>query len=560
MATRRKTSSIWNHFTLKDGKAQCNYCSEFLSTCASNTGNLARHLRRKHPAVAFCLGIKRESGLFNKTSSEASTSKTEHDHTMEHIDNYDYMQNTDPLFMHEASEIDAQLVKMIARDVHSLSIIEGPEFRKLLMLLNPGYNVPTRETLTQTLLPQIYEQTLNSVGNEISNATSVCISIESWTSFKGEFYMVLTAHYIDKDHNRCAKLLSSLRYTGLEINALLKNELNKWDVLEKIEAVVSDISPAIHKALTIEGWSKITCFANILNNVLLNGIRELHAAVIKMKQVAENHEESLLSPELIEDMTYRWNSLYDILNCIIASKDHLSEEDWEIAEHSLQILKPFYEVTMEISADKYVSLSKIIVYCRLLCQHLDIHKRKETVPIVKKLIKELRDSMHRTFYINHDVESNQLYAEATILDPRFKKNGFSDQTKYYKAFANLRQTFQENCAPIQKTQDLFPGSIWEQYIIENSVPEYDGSGAVELERYIEEPIVSLHEDPLMWWSSRKLVYPHLYEVVLKRLNIPGNAIPGERIFTKAGSELNERRASLGSKYLAELQFIASNAD
>ncbi|XP_026482485.1 zinc finger BED domain-containing protein 4-like [Ctenocephalides felis] len=245
-------------------------------------------------------------------------------------------------------------------------------------------------------------------------------------------------------------------------------------------------------------------------------------------------------------MTYRWNSLYDMLNRIIASKDHLSEEDWEIAEHSLQILKPFYEVTMEISADKYVSLSKIIVYCRLLCQHLDMHKRKETVPIVKKLIKQLRYSMHQSFYIEHDLESNQLYAEATILDPRFKKNGFSDQTKYHKALANLKQTFKENCAPIQKTQNLFPGSIWEQYIIETSVPEYDGSGANELSRYIEEPIVSLHEDPLMWWSSRKLVYPHLYEVVLKRLNIPGNSIPSERIFTKVARELNERRASLGS--------------
>lgn len=39
-----------------------------------------------------------------------------------------------------------------------------------------------------------------------------------------------------------------------------------------------------------------------------------------------------------------------------AAKDDLllSKEDWYVVEHSLQILKPFYEVTTKISVDRYV--------------------------------------------------------------------------------------------------------------------------------------------------------------------------------------------------------------
>ncbi|XP_026471365.1 zinc finger BED domain-containing protein 1-like [Ctenocephalides felis] len=185
------------------------------------------------------------------------------------------------------------------------------------------------------------------------------------------------------------------------------------------------------------------------------------------------------------------------------------------------------------------------------------------------MVKNLNDAMRKRFYDKCNVESNKLYAEATILDPRFKKNGFSDITKYEKSVANLKKKFEENCLDLQvknmtkQTEHSLSESVWQYYNSGNSVSEYRShvaAGVIELNRYINEPIVSPNKDPLKWWYSNKLIYPNLYQLVLKRLNIIATSVPCERIFSKAGLTLTERRTRLNPKHLAELLFIGSNTE
>jgi len=35
------------------------------------------------------------------------------------------------------------------------------------------------------------------------------------------------------------------------------------------------------------------------------------------------------------------------------------------------------------------------------------------------------------------------------------------------------------------------------------------SGIIELDRYMQEPLLDRHEDPLKWWHERKHTYPYL---------------------------------------------------
>lgn len=49
MSANRSTSDIWYHFTkFADGKAKCRYCQAVLSMSSGSTGNLRRHLTKKH--------------------------------------------------------------------------------------------------------------------------------------------------------------------------------------------------------------------------------------------------------------------------------------------------------------------------------------------------------------------------------------------------------------------------------------------------------------------------------------------------------------------------------
>lgn len=91
------------------------------------------------------------------------------------------------------------------------------------------------------------------------------------------------------------------------------------------------------------------------------------------------------------------------------------------------------------------------------------------------------------------------------------------------------------------------------------VPENTtAAGIIEVDKYIQEPIVNRMEDPLLWWHSRKSVYPLLYQYILKRLNIVATSVPCKRIFSKAGLTLTSRRRRLKASKVSMMLFIGSN--
>ena len=58
------------------------------------------------------------------------------------------------------------------------------------------------------------------------------------------------------------------------------------------------------------------------------------------------------------------------------------------------------------------------------------------------------------------------------------------------------------------------------------------SATIEIDKYLAETILSRSKDPLEWWEMRKLIYPKLYAIMVKRLCIPATSVPCERIFQR----------------------------
>lgn len=124
-----------------------------------------------------------------------------------------------------------------------------------------------------------------------------------------------------------------------------------------------------------------------------------------------------------------------------------------------------------------------------------------------------------------DLESNSLYADASILDPRFKQKGFRSVDAFKKAAESLRRRVVEVRLPREEVegpgdhQDTLPtaepsNSIWGYFDAEMSKITRPGNpvaaGIRELNKYLNEEYLNRKEDPLQWWHSRRHLYPHVH--------------------------------------------------
>lgn len=290
--------------------------------------------------------------------------------------------------------------------------------------------------------------------------------------------------------------------------------------------------------------------------------------------------------KLKQDVVTRWNSTFDMLQRFYKLKEaiistlaildtqheQLSSHDWIIVEKTIDILEIFYDITNEISAENNVSLSKVIVLCKIMIRHVNkkLNEEGTSGPIeIRLLLNTLRQQLNDRF---KNVENNALYAEATILDPRFKKYGFRDENMCKIAINNLKKknylamSSAPQCASAESNEETIVEpttsknkSIWEDFDTElNSrlrPQNQTAAGIRELDKYIDDEMLPRTYDPLKWWEERKRIYPMLYNFMLKRLCI---VVPCERVFSKAGHILNERRTSLKDDKVNKILFLNCN--
>ena len=65
-------------------------------------------------------------------------------------------------------------------------------------------------------------------------------------------------------------------------------------------------------------------------------------------------------------------------------------------------------------------------------------------------------------------------------------------------------------------------------------------------------------DPLKWWKKREMAYPRLCKLVKARLCIVATSVPSERVFSKTGQLVSERRNRLSPAKVSQLAFLNFN--
>lgn len=122
---------------------------------------------------------------------------------------------------------------MIVKEYYPFSIVEDKEFKKLINMLNPGYSLPSRKTLSVSLLPVLYNKIYDEIKLDIEvNAHYVSLTTDAWTSLKNESYMAVTVHCIDMSCQLKSYVLQCTqfpeRHTSENIKNSLQNTIKNW--------------------------------------------------------------------------------------------------------------------------------------------------------------------------------------------------------------------------------------------------------------------------------------------------------------------------------------------
>ncbi|XP_033254308.1 zinc finger BED domain-containing protein 1-like [Drosophila miranda] len=528
MSLIRKYSEIWNHFEeVGRQEAKCKYCKSILS-CKSQS-NLSRHLKSKHPAsMEPVIRQNTDGSIFVQSAQPKITSFAER-----------------PVPASKAQQIDLQLVRMIAKGHHALRLVEEPEFKKFIHDVSQAsnYKLPTRKTLTSSLIPKIRDEYTGTIIEELRAATAVCLTTDGWTSITNESYLAVTVHFIDEESTMLTSYTLACQafeasHTAANLCSFLEKIVTEWDLKNKVAALASHNAHNIALAIRTGNWSQIRCFAHTLNLIVQKALDKMSSVRRKAKAISEYFHRSssglkklkdmqallkLADLKLTQEVPTRWNSTFKMFERLSILKEAvvaalstrtdliLSPEDWDVIDGVLPVLKPFYEVTEEISAEKNVTLSKIIALTGLLQR-----KMAQIYPTVKnnlvaEVINEIINEMDGRF---NDFEANILYAESTVLDPRFKGRAFKSAEAFKKSVADinkkLAQTIRSLPEPPEEAisnKKQEEDTIWAEFdttFQQVSQPTNNTAASIrEMDKYLAEEYISRKDDPLVWWNQRK---------------------------------------------------------
>lgn len=624
----RKRSEVWLHFSVVSSeKAKCDICKNVFSYKGGATSNLQKHLKSKHISVLCPADTLPSPSIKSRTSvviEPVAGSSSAPDYIP---DNQEENKDSEEIISHQVAQIppkpkqtkissfsvrpasisrtkhlNEKVLDMIIRDLQPFSVVEDAGFKDLVAALDPSYQVPSRTTFSRNLLIQKFEDATMKIKLLLKEAEIATLTTDTWTSRAVENYMALTVHYLDKEWNMKSILLGCLHFKEQHTSENIRNELlnilRNWELSEKIHAVVTDNARNITGAIKLTGWPHLPCLAHTLNLVVQDALKLIHPIQCKAKKIVEHFHRSTTAAtkltdmqsqmnrnvlKLINDVVTRWNSTYNMfqrlcevqvpleatLGVLHNPVEILNESDWITLKSCCALLKPFEQVTKELSAEKNVCVSKIIPLIeglKLFISGIE-PSGDDALALKNSLLTGLQNRFSR-------LEYNSLLAKATFLDPRFKQKGFSDsnaitkvrdglQSEMSALFEKSRLEEMETKSQEQDinttTDDIEVDSIWQSFDAKISkTTSTVAASIIECRQYSEEANINRKGDPLKWWKTREPVYPYLSRLARKYLCAVATSVPSERVFSKAGLIISDRRSRLKPKNAEKIIFLNAN--
>ncbi|CAD7093955.1 unnamed protein product [Hermetia illucens] len=503
-------SEVWKFYVrINDKIAKCNVCGNNIKT-SGNTTNLKCHIKTKHKnifeehfnrsnqnntRVASSLETPSEAAIEigNKSTSSTSTSltasssrastlspspsiaSTSSGSTCISVSNYKQYGSLNQSFANissfreggnKNSKITDGILFMICRDSEPISVVENEGFQYLMKLVAPLYKIPSRRTFDE-LLDKKYEFVSNMLKEKLPG---------------------VTAYYVPNDTDDLKLQGVTLgvyeleeRHTGENLAQKLKEICTKWNIKDDVViAVVTDGGSNMIKAVELAFDKKrhTYCFAHLLNLLAQKSIEslpQLNSLLEQVKTIVSWFRSSVIGSDelrkrtvnstektLIQLVSTRWNSTYYMMERFLALREIVSSiinfnttappmitaKDVEFLQDFVLLFKPIEVATKEACGEKFVTSSMIIPIVRLL------RKKISEASITTDLAKSLKNNIFAEWnkrFLN--IEHNQLFATATILDPRFKNLHFDDKAALGSVIRKLSNELRKDLIESESDSD-----------------------------------------------------------------------------------------------------------
>ncbi|XP_022165454.1 zinc finger BED domain-containing protein 1-like [Myzus persicae] len=511
------------------------------------------------------------------------------------------------------------IVKMIAEDLQPLSIVENSGFRSMIQLLDSRYEIPSRRSLGRTIIPRIFSTVQSKVEALLNEARHVAITTDIWTSMNTDSYLTMTVHFLSQTQLKtlvlCTKKLDC-NHTGANICEIMREELNKWNIFEKVVAVVTDGGANIKSAVRHMGLSHLPCTAHKLNLIVQKALElsdneeigpddntdesDLKKIFKKCRNIVGFFKRSEVGNRMLvekqkqlgnetvlklkQDVRTRWNSTFLMLERLIKLKEpltivmmtlkgaptNLSSEEWNIIEDMIPLLRPFDKLTVELSAEHYPMISMVIPLIRGLQSSLASKNPNTQLGIFIK--NRLMENTTKRFDSLEEQTLTPHFSRATLLDPRCKKVVFglevnakeaetclvSETAALISNVSNTEQTTHTSEVNLDTDGDNVWNFLYSRVSNVQSQTTSRSSATSLMRQYLSMPHQDLKCNVAEFWNDHKTVLAPLSDIALKYIIIPATSVPAERIFSKAGQILSARRNRLLPKNVDQLIFLNKN--
>ncbi|XP_077424041.1 E3 SUMO-protein ligase ZBED1-like [Vanacampus margaritifer] len=564
----RKRSRVWQHFdVVSPTKVQCLICSQEL-VFGNNTSSMLRHLRAKHEQA---------------TTPQQSTSA-----------------EADGPSGSRKQKLDEALLNLIIIDAQPLSLVENEGFRAFVQLLDPTYVIPGRKALKQ-MLQNKYRVAKDNAVAEIEKTSTVSLTSDMWTSINMDAYLAVTCHFVNEEMQLSTLLLGIKRFprthTAANLAEAKETLMAEWGIRAKVMSLVTDSAANMIACANRLNVRHISCFAHMLNLVMkkslaqtpgLDDLRTRARSIVGHFKSSTTAREKLSEiqrqmgrPEhkLLQEVETRWNSTFAMLQRLHEQREPLdaalsrlnttivpfSAEEYETISQCLSVLSPFNEATVEMSTESRVSGSKVIPMVKMLKHFTARQWTTVTIEVARNLVSKINSNLQDKFATLEKITTLTL---ATLLDPRFKEVGFCNTSSCQAAVERLtRECANQMPAPAQQlppaevTGHSQGNSLWgplDSQVETQRASSSTANAIAEVQRYLKDKPLPWTEKPLQYWFLQKTTYPHLYPVALQYLSTPASSVPCERIFSKAGEIVSQRRSRLKPSTIEQILFLNKN--
>ena len=134
---------------------------------------------------------------------------------------------------------------MIAFDSQRFCVVDDPGCIHLLRELEPRYSLPSRNYITENILPQIHSEVMAAVKEQLASVRSMfSFTTDAWSRANGGASLLsLTAHWITDSFERKSAVLHVLPLEGSHMGEHLAEKylemLADWEIrLDQVHLVL----------------------------------------------------------------------------------------------------------------------------------------------------------------------------------------------------------------------------------------------------------------------------------------------------------------------------------